>query len=187
MSKYGIIVDPTKIKAIRDWAKPTSLFEVCSFINLVGYYRWFVESFATIATPMTRLTRKEFPFKLFKEYESSFRKLKGFLIVALILALSVEGEGFTIYCDALFIGLSCVLIQQSQVIAYASRQLTMHEHNYPAHKIVYLPGVLVSIISDEGSVFTSKFWRAFREELGTQVDLTAAFPPQINGKSERTI
>ncbi|KAF3679800.1 putative peroxidase N-like [Capsicum annuum] len=47
--------------------------------------------------------------------------------------------------------------------------------------------VPVSIISDRGSHFTSSFWRAFQEELGTQVDLSTAFHPQTDGQSEQTI
>ena len=55
------------------------------------------------------------------------------------------------------------------------------------HEGVRLHGVPVSIISDRGSQFTSSFWRAFQDELGTQVDLSTAFHPQTDGQSERTI
>lgn len=44
MSEDGIMVDPAKIKAIRVWARPTFVIEVRSFIDLVGYYKWFVTS-----------------------------------------------------------------------------------------------------------------------------------------------
>ena len=62
VSKAGIMVDSAKISAIRDWARPTSPTKVCSFISLVGYYKLFVKSFATISAFMTRLTQKEIPF-----------------------------------------------------------------------------------------------------------------------------
>lgn len=42
-------------------------------------------------------------------------------------------------------------------------------------EIVYLHGVIISIISDRGSVFTSRFGRAFQEELGNQVELSITF------------
>ena len=54
-------------------------------------------------------------------------------------------------------------------------------------EVVRLHGVPVSIISDRGSQFTSSFWRTFQDELGTRVDLSTAFHPQIDGQSERTI
>lgn len=43
--KTDIVVDPTKIKAIRDLPKPTSMKEVRSFFGLEGYYRRVVEGF----------------------------------------------------------------------------------------------------------------------------------------------
>ena len=45
----------------------------------------------------------------------------------------------------------------------------------------------VSIISDRGSQFTSQFWRAFQEALGTRLDLSMAFHPQMDGQSKRMI
>ena len=53
--------------------------------------------------------------------------------------------------------------------------------------IVLLHGVLVSIISDRGSQFTSRFWHKIQEALGTQLYFSTAFHPQIDGQSERTI
>lgn len=55
------------------------------------------------------------------------------------------------------------------------------------NEIVRLHGVPISIISDRGSQFTSRFWRSFQEALGTRVDLSTAFHPQTDGQSERTI
>jgi len=55
------------------------------------------------------------------------------------------------------------------------------------NEIVRLHGVPISIISDRGSQFTSRFWRSFQEDLGTRADLSTAFHPQTDGQSERTI
>ncbi|WMV24273.1 hypothetical protein MTR67_017658 [Solanum verrucosum] len=52
-----------------------------------------------------------------------------------ILALPVEGKDFSIYCHALYLGLGIVLMHDKNVIAYASRQLKMHERNYPSHDL----------------------------------------------------
>ena len=54
-------------------------------------------------------------------------------------------------------------------------------------KIVRLHGVPLSIISDRGTQFTSKFWKTLHAELGTRLDLSTAFHSQIDGQSERTI
>ena len=62
ISKDGITMDPNKIKAIVNWAVPTNVSEIRSFLGLGGYYRRFVEGFSRIATPLTRLTRKNAKF-----------------------------------------------------------------------------------------------------------------------------
>ena len=48
-------------------------------------------------------------------------------------------------------------------------------------------GIPLSIISDRGAQFTSRFWRSFQEGLGTKVKLSTIFHPQIDGQAERTI
>ena len=50
-----------------------------------------------------------------------------------------------------------------------------------------LHGVLVSIILDRGTQFTSRFWQKLQEAMGTQLDFNTAFHPQTDGQSERTI
>ena len=54
-------------------------------------------------------------------------------------------------------------------------------------EIVRFHGVPLSIISDRGTQFTSKFWKTLHAELGTRLDLSTAFHPQTDGQSERAI
>ena len=50
-------------------------------------------------------------------------------------------------------------------------------------EIVRLHGVPLSIISDRGTQFTSKFCITLHAELGTRLDLSTAFHPQTDGQS----
>ncbi|GKC48301.1 putative reverse transcriptase domain-containing protein, partial [Tanacetum coccineum] len=52
-----------------------------------------------------------------------------------ILALPEGSEDFVVYCEASHKGLGAVLIQREKVIAYASRQLKVHEKNYTTHDL----------------------------------------------------
>ena len=54
-------------------------------------------------------------------------------------------------------------------------------------KIVKYYGVPTSIVSDRDPRFTSKFWTAFQEALGTRLLYSTAYHPQTDGQSERTI
>ena len=53
--------------------------------------------------------------------------------------------------------------------------------------IVCLHRVPVSIVSDRGSILTSRFWQKLHEAMGTRLDFSTAFHPQTDGQSERTI
>ncbi|GKA56318.1 putative reverse transcriptase domain-containing protein, partial [Tanacetum coccineum] len=69
------------------------------------------------------------------EQEEDFQTLKNNLCDAPILTLPDGVEDFVVYCDASNQGLGCVLMQRGKVIAYASRQLKIHEKNYTTHDL----------------------------------------------------
>ncbi|GJZ33032.1 putative reverse transcriptase domain-containing protein [Tanacetum coccineum] len=64
-----------------------------------------------------------------------FLGLAGYYRSAHILALPEGAENFIVYCDPSHKGLGDVLVQNEKVIAYASRQLKIHEKNYTAHDL----------------------------------------------------
>ncbi|GJY68306.1 putative reverse transcriptase domain-containing protein, partial [Tanacetum coccineum] len=72
------------------------------------------------------------------------------LYSAPILALPEGSEDFIVYCDASTKGLDAVLMQREKVIAYASRQLKIHEKNYTTHDLEL--GAVV---------FSLKLWRHY--------------------------
>jgi hypothetical protein len=63
ISKDGIVVDPEKIEAIREWSTPKNVSEVISFMGLDGYYRRFIVGFLRISHQITSLQRKEKKFQ----------------------------------------------------------------------------------------------------------------------------
>ncbi|GJS10907.1 putative reverse transcriptase domain-containing protein [Tanacetum coccineum] len=66
------------------------------------------------------------------------------------LALPEGSDDFVVYCDASIKGLGAVLMQRMKVIAYASRQLKVHEKNYTTHDLEL--GAVV---------FALKIWRHY--------------------------
>ena len=88
-----------KIKAIKDWPRPTTVIEVRSFLGLARYYRRFVEGFSLIVAPLTQLTRKNNKFVWEEEQDKSFLEIKTKLTSAPVLTVSSGTEGFVIYSD----------------------------------------------------------------------------------------
>ncbi|GJY24605.1 putative reverse transcriptase domain-containing protein [Tanacetum coccineum] len=99
---------------------------------------------------MTKLTQKGIKFDWGEKEENAFQLIKQKLCSAPILALPEGSEDFVVYCDASHKGLGVVLMQREKVIAYASRQLKIHEKNYTTHDL------------ELGSVvFALKIWRHY--------------------------
>ncbi|GKD32193.1 putative reverse transcriptase domain-containing protein [Tanacetum coccineum] len=73
--------------------------------------------------------------------KAAFQLLMQKLCSALILALPKGSENFVVYCYASRKGLGAVLMQREKVIAYASRQLKIHEKNYTTRDLEF--GVVV--------------------------------------------
>ncbi|GJS99553.1 putative nucleotidyltransferase, ribonuclease H [Tanacetum coccineum] len=146
----GIHVDPAKIESIKDWESPKTPTEIRQFLGLAGYYRRFIEGFSKISKPMTKLTQKSVKFNWGEKEETAFQTLKQKLCSAPILALPEGSENFVVYCDASHKGLGAVLMQKEKVIAYASRQLKIHEKNYTTHDLEL--GAVV---------FALKMWRHY--------------------------
>ncbi|GJT43348.1 putative reverse transcriptase domain-containing protein [Tanacetum coccineum] len=94
---------------------------------------------------MTKLTQKGVKFDWGEKEETAFKMLKHKLCSSSILALPEGSENFVIYCDASYKGLGSVLMQRENFIAYASRQLKIHEKNYTTHNLEL--GVVVFVLN----------------------------------------
>ncbi|GKC94717.1 putative reverse transcriptase domain-containing protein, partial [Tanacetum coccineum] len=117
----GIHVDPAKIESIKDWASPKNATKIRQFLGLVG-----------------------------EKEEAAFQLIKQKLCSAPILTLPKGSKNFIVYCDASHKGLGSVLMQNEKVIAYASRQLKIHERNYTTHDLEL-----------RAVVFALKIWRHY--------------------------
>jgi hypothetical protein len=61
-SKKGILMDPEKIRAIKNWAVPTNVKTVRSFIRFANFYRMFIPTYSNIIRPFVDLTKKNKKF-----------------------------------------------------------------------------------------------------------------------------
>jgi hypothetical protein len=118
-----------------DWKAPKDVRGIKSFIGMAGYYRRFIEGFSKIARPMTALLAKKIEFKWTPACQESFETLKKKLTTTPVLILPDVHKPFSVYCDASYIGLGYVLMQEGKVVAYSSRQLKIHEKKYPTHDL----------------------------------------------------
>jgi hypothetical protein len=135
ISKWGIVVDPKNIEAIRGWTTPKNVSEVKYFMGLAGYYRRFIEGFSKISHPITSLQNKGIKFEWTSECEENFNLLKELLTNAPVLNIFDPNESCVICIDACKEGLGGVLTQNGHVISYESKNIKKHESNYATHDL----------------------------------------------------
>ena len=145
----GIQTDPAKVDKVVDWPTPANVGDVRSFLGFCGYYRRFVKHFATVAKPLTNLTKAENPFKWTADCQSAFDELRCRLTTTPTLAyprFDSDAPRFVLDVDASGFGLGAVLSQDDEdgverPIAYASRLLTAAERRYGSTKSEFLGAV----------------------------------------------
>ena len=130
-----ILPEMNKIQKIQDAPVPRNKKEVRSFMGLCGYYRKFVPNFATIAHPLTDLTKKDAPNEVVwnLDCERAFDTLKTRLVSQPVLQLPDLTQSFVLRTDASDQGVGAVLLQEKDKlhpVAYASRKLSSAEGKY---------------------------------------------------------
>ena len=130
-------VERSKVEAVSAFPVPKTKKDVRSFLGLTGYYRKFMPQYATIATPLTDLTRKTGPncVKWTPECHEAFKKLKELLCSAPVLCAPDFTKEFILQTDASERGVGAVLSQEDEErvdhpVAYFSRKLLPREERY---------------------------------------------------------
>ena len=157
----GIEVDPKKMEQVRFQPRLLTPIDTRCFFGLAGYYKTFVKGFASIASPLTKLTQKKVKYEWSEPCKRSFQELKNMLNFATVLTLREGTKHFVVYLDASRVGLGCILMQHNKVISYTSEQLKVHEKNYQTCEFKlgaivlslkiwrhYLQGIYVDVFTD---------------------------------------
>lgn len=161
--------DSQKTSAISSFPLPKSKKQVRGFLGLSGWYRRFIENFASIAAPLSD-TIKGDKFIMTEEAKVSFEKLKQLLTSPPVLAQPDFKRTFHLQCDASNSGIGAVLFQiddndEEKPLYYYSAKLTSAEKNYSVTEreclaVVksikkfrpYLEGYTFNIITDHSSL-----------------------------------
>ena len=129
LSAEGIVVDPGKTAAIRDWPTPKTPFKVRSFHDLAKFYRRFVKGFSSLATPLRDLL-KATTFEWSAPADRAFQQIKLALTSALVLCLPDFDKLFDVATDASGLGIGAVLSQDLYPISFFSEKSSEPKSRY---------------------------------------------------------
>ena len=170
VSSEVLEIEKQKVRAIKDWPKPSSVKEIQSFLGLVNYYRRFIRHVAEISRPLTNLLKKDSPYSWTAAQNKAFETLKSKIASAPVLKLPNPHQKYVLMTDASDIGLGGVLSQEEngrmKPVAYLSRKLNQAEQNYAVHE-----KELLAII------FALRTWRIYLH--GAEFDILTDHHPLI--------
>ncbi|CAG9133253.1 unnamed protein product [Plutella xylostella] len=168
ISAAGMRPGSAKIQSVVDFPLPKNVHNVRQFLGLVSYFRKFIQSFAQIAYPLTKLLKKNSMWEWTTVQQDSFDILKSKLVERPVLALYDPTAETELHTDASKIGIGGILLQRPMgsqdpfhPVAYYSRQTTPEERNFHSYELetlavicalkkfrVYLLGKPFKVITD---------------------------------------
>jgi transposase InsO family protein len=165
LSPSGLSMDPAKVQTIQDWPEPRKVKDIQSFLGFANFYRRFIPDYADITIPLTRLTRKDAPWKFSDECRSAFNALKSAFVSAPVLAHWSPDLQTIVETDASDYAIAAILSVQLpdgevHPVAFRSRTLSSPELNYDTHDKELLA------IYDAFTV-----WRHYLEGTATPIDV----------------
>ena len=138
ISKDGILIYPSRIKAIKNIPLPKDKKALHSLFGQINFIR-FILNFSEIVKPLNCLLKKDVPFKWDNEGKLSFQHIKEEIAITLVLVNLDFAKDFIIFSFASKDTIVGVLLQKNdqgeeQSIAFMRKTLTNSELSYTIKK-----------------------------------------------------
>ncbi|UYV83522.1 K02A2.6-like [Cordylochernes scorpioides] len=135
ITERGVLPDPNKVQAIREFPSPSSISEVRRFLGMVNFTGKFIPDLSTILYPLNQLLVKRNDWRWDSAQEEAFEKVKKLLSTSPTLTLFDPNLPTTVSADASSYGLGAVVLQISEdgyekTVAYASRTMSETEKRW---------------------------------------------------------
>ena len=135
ISKDGLRASDERVQAILQYATPTDLKQLESFVGKLNYYGKFLPAFASVCAPLNQLRCKDTPWKWSAECAAAFDPLKQMLADRTRLVHFDPEKPIVLATDASPYGIGAVISHvlpdgSEEPIAFASKTLSKAERGY---------------------------------------------------------
>jgi len=137
VGRHGVKMSATKTQVVKDWPTPTTVKGIQEFLGFVNFNRRFIKDYSLKALPLTKLTRKDTPFKWEQAQEDAFQSLKQACVEPPTMITFESNKPLRIETDASDLALGACATQERDglwhPIAYYSRKFSGPEERYDVH------------------------------------------------------
>jgi hypothetical protein len=126
-------IDPSKVKVILEWPKPSNVTEVRIFLGAAQYWRKFIANFSSIAAPLNAVTSVKQFFQWGGKHQKDFDTLKENISSTPVLSLPNLRQPFEIQIDASNSAMGVVFLQHGKPICFHSETFDGAVINYPTY------------------------------------------------------
>lgn len=130
LTSEGLRPDPGKVEAITSMPHPKDKGEVKRLLGMVNYLSRFCPHLSNLAEPLRNLTKEDMEFLWTNTHDDAYQRIKTLIATAPTLKYYDIQKEVSVESDASQFGLGCVLTQEGQPVAFASRSMTITEMNY---------------------------------------------------------
>ena len=135
VSEWGIEVDSEKIRAILDMPAPRNEKNIIGFLGRLQYINSFIAKLIYICDPIFRLLRKNQPTVWNDDCQSTFEKVREYLLYPLVLVPPTSGHHLLLYLSVSDMALGCMLAQldnsgKERAIYYPCKKMLEYKCKY---------------------------------------------------------
>jgi hypothetical protein len=109
VTKSGIGVDPTNIKAIMDMPQPKNIHDLKSLQGHLAYIRRFISNLFGRCKPFSQLMKKGVPFEWDQACQNALEDIKKYLTNPPVLCAPIKGKPLILYTVAMPTSLGALL------------------------------------------------------------------------------
>ena len=134
VGKEGVLTDPKKTQAVRDWNPPKTVKQLQAFLGFINFYQKFIRGAAEKSLPLTKLTKKDQKWEWEDKHQQAFDKFKEELLRAPLLGYFDPTKRLIIKTNAFDHTTAAVISQEIegglQPLGFMSKKMTSAEQNY---------------------------------------------------------